>query len=371
MPTPSERFASLEPRRICIIKPSALGDVVHALPILPALRNLWPDSHIAWVISRAYQEIVRGHPDLDEVLVFDRSRGDFGVHDAARALGLWQRLRGGHFDLTIDLQGLLRSALFAAATRARVRIGMADAREGSRWLYTDLVDAPRQRVHAVDRALRVARKLGAPIGAPHFKLSIRHEDHRWAESMLEGAPRPRVVLNAGARWHTKRWPPEHFAEIGSRAVAEFGATLVAVGSASDRPFVDAVRRQLGPLDVLDLCGQTRLKQLAALALQCDLMISNDTGPLHLAAAAGARVLGIYTCTSPALTGPVGPRVATIESCVWCAPSLVKRCSRLQCMSELGPDRVWPVVKYQLERALSGAGGEDQIIATAGAARFRS
>ena len=88
-------------------------------------------------------------------------------------------------------------------------------------------------------------------------------------------------------------------------------------------------------------------RLAALAAESHLVISNDTGPLHLAAAAGARVVGIYTCTSPKLTGPFGPRVATVQSCVWCAPSFVKKCYRLDCMSELTPNRVWPIVLSQL------------------------
>ncbi len=111
-------------------------------------------------------------------------------------------------------------------------------------------------------------------------------------------PSPRIVLNVGARWETKRWPPEHFAAIGRRAVQEFGAGLIAVGSAGDRPLVDQLVRALGPVPILDLCGRTSLLELAALAAESDLVISNDTGPLHLAAAAGARVVGIYTCTSP-------------------------------------------------------------------------
>jgi len=157
----------------------------------------------------------------------------------------------------------------------------------------------------------------------------------------------------------------------ARVAATFGGTLVAVGSGRDRPLVDALRRHLGPVELLDFCGRTRLKQLAALALQCDLMISNDTGPLHLAAASGARVLGIYTCTSPALTGPYGPQVATVQSCVWCAPSLVKRCRRLDCMNELTPDRVWPVVKDQLESALATSRAEQAVEVGATLARSRS
>ncbi len=353
-------LTSSDPIRICIIKPTSLGDVVHALPILSALRSRWPGSHISWVISRPYQDVVRGHRDLDEMLVFDRPRGGLDFADVAQACRLWQRLWNGHFDLTIDLQGLLRSALFVAATRAKVRVGMADAREGSRWLYTDLVNAPRQGIHAVDRVLRVAHALGAAAEEPQFNVAIGPEDHEWAHAQLAAVPRPRIILNAGARWLTKRWPPHHFAAIGRRAAAEFGASLVAVGSAGDRPLVDAIRSHLGPVGLLDLCGRTRLKQLAALALECDLMISNDTGPLHLAAAAGARVLGIYTCTSPALTGPYGPHVATVQSCVWCAPSFIKRCRRLDCMIELSPDRVWPVVKDLLECALASPRAKHRV-----------
>ena len=104
--------------------------------------------------------------------------------------------------------------------------------------------------------------------------------------------------------------------------------------------------------MLDLCGRTRLPQLAALSLESDLMVSNDTGPLHLAAAAGARVVGIYTCTSPELTGPYGPRAASVQTGVWCAASFRKTCNRLDCMAELTPDRVWPAVVFQLEAALS-------------------
>jgi len=342
------RLARLEPGRVCIIKPSSLGDVVHALPILAALRTRWPSSHLAWVVDRPYQDLLQGHPDLDELIIRERVRG--GIVGAG---GLFRRLSRGRFDLTIDLQGLLRSALMTAATHTKIRLGMADAREGARWFYTDLVDAPRRGLHAVERVQRVARALGADASEPRFHLPIGDGDRRWAREALAGVPSPRIVLNLGARWLTKRWPPEHYAEIGRRAAAEYGAGLIAVGSAVDRPFVDALMHRSEPGSILDLCGRTRLLQLAAIAALSDLMVSNDTGPLHLAAAAGARVVGIYTCTNPRLTGPFGPRVATVQSCVWCAPSFLKRCRRLECMDELTPARVWSVVKAQLEQAIDG------------------
>jgi ADP-heptose:LPS heptosyltransferase len=242
---------------------------------------------------------------------------------------------------------------------------MADAREGARWFYTDRVDAPRLGIHAVDRVIRVARYLGANAVEPRFDLPITDEQRRWAVETLAEVPSPRIVLNLGARWLTKRWPPEHFAAVARRAVAEFGAGLIAIGSAEDRPLVDALLRQVAPLPVLDLCGRTPLLQLAALTREADLVISNDTGPLHLAAAAGARVIGIYTCTDPSLTGPYGPNAFTVKSCVWCAPSFTRKCSRLECMTELTPERVWPVVRDQIERHVSDTSPKRQRVYCSG------
>jgi heptosyltransferase I len=350
------RLARLEPDRVCIIKPSSLGDVVHALPILASLRTRWPSAHLAWVVNHPFREVLEGHPALDELIVHDRSAeggGRFGMHGTA---GLFRKLARGRFDLTIDLQGLLRSALMTAAARSRVRVGMADAREGARWFYTHRVDASRLRLHAVERVRRVAAAFGASISEPRFDLPIAPEHTRWARETLERLPMPRIVLNLGAQWLTKRWPPEHFAEIARRAFEGYGAGLIAVGSAGDRPLVEALKTHAAPISILDLCGRTGLHQLAALAAESDLLISNDTGPLHLAAAAGARVVGIYTCTDPLLTGPFGPRATTVQTAIWCKCSLIKTCSRMDCMRELTADRVWPVVQAQIERAVSTAAG---------------
>ena len=347
----SGNLAGMEPARVCIIKPSSLGDVVHAMPILSALRTAWPSAHLTWVVNAPFREVLQGHPDLDELIVYDRKGKGIDRLGITGMAGVLGKLGRGRYDLTIDLQGLLRSALMATATGAKVRIGMADAREGARWFYTHHIEAPRLGLHAVERVLRVAAGLGADVSEPRFNLPIGEEDRAWASEVLDAVPRPRVILNLGARWLTKRWPPEHYAEIGRRAIAKFGGGLIAVGAAEDRPLVDALAHHTAPLGVLDLCGRTRLPQLAALCQGADLMISNDTGPLHLAAAAGARVLGIYTCTSPKLTGPYGPRATTVQSCIWCAPSFLKNCNRLDCMTQLTPDHIWPVVNEQIESAL--------------------
>jgi lipopolysaccharide heptosyltransferase I len=338
----------LRPDRVCLIKPSSLGDVVHALPVLSALRSLWPDAHLAWVVNRGLRGLLDGHPELDEVIPFDRSTARLNPRGITSISRFLLDLRRQRFDLVVDLQGLLRSGVMAGATGAPVRVGLADAREGSRHFATHLVPSPGPDSHAVDRLLKVAEGFGADVSRPRFRVAIGPADVHWAREAMATLPGPRLAVNVGARWLTKRWPPEHFAAVARRAAGERGAGLVVVGAPDDRPLVDAFRVALGPIEVIDLCGRTTLPQLAAVATEVDVFLSNDTGPLHLAAATGSRVVGVYTCTSPARTGPYGANAVAVKSCVWCAPSFVRTCPRLECMAELTPERVWRAVEAQLD-----------------------
>ena len=220
-------------------------------------------------------------------------------------------------------------------------------REGAGWFYTDRVDAAdwvctrwsvcgvsHERWARIPWSGRFIYRSATAIGAGREQCSRRCRRH---ESCL-----------TSARWPTKRWPPEHYAEIGRRATAEYGAGLIAVGSAVDRPFVDALLRRSEPGSVLDLCGGTRLLQLAAIAVESDLMHLQR----HGTAASGCRRRcprrrDLYLHQSTAHR-PVRSPVRTVQTCVWCAASLLKKCDRLECMSELTPARVWPVVKTELE-----------------------
>src|SRR5207237_781527 len=147
MPKPD--LATLRPRRVCLIKPSSLGDVVHALPVLSALRALWPDAHLAWVVNRGLRGLLDGHPHLDEVVPFDRGAVGFGPRGLIASARFAKELRSRRFDLAVDLQGLLRSGLMTAATGAGVRVGMGDAREGSPLFYTHRIGMPEGDSHAV------------------------------------------------------------------------------------------------------------------------------------------------------------------------------------------------------------------------------
>ncbi len=340
----------LQPRRIALIKPSALGDIVHSLPVLTALRQRFPAARLAWIVNRVYAPLLQNHPDLNEILPFDRHGGK-GFWSFTKFL---RHLRRQRFDLVIDLQGLLRTGVMTYATGAKRRIGLAGSREGARWFYSDVVPvADFHETHAVDRYWRVVEALGAGQGAKCFHVPLAPEALAWAREMLRACPRPWLLAGVGARWRTKRWPPEHFGELLRRAQEQVGGTAVFVGGGEETPLAHQAARGLtGPGRVLT--GRTTLPQLAAVLSLADVMVANDTGPLHLAVALGRPVVAPYTCTKVSRTGPYGQRERGVETRIWCHGSYFKQCPRLECMAELTPDRLWPHLRDILHSWLSQA-----------------
>jgi lipopolysaccharide heptosyltransferase I len=340
----------MTPERIALIKPSALGDVVHALPVLSALRRAFPAACITWVVNAGYEPLLAGHPDLTDTLPFDRGAFRKGVRAAAAYSARFAaELRRRRFDLVLDLQGLLRSGLMTLATGARRRVGFANAREGARHAYTRRVPVPdADRLHAVDRYWRVAEAVGAGDGPKRFHVPLRPDAVAWAVDMLAAYPRPLVAVGVGARWVTKRWPPAHFAELLRRAQGHFGGTAVFVGGGEDSPLSQETTAGLrGP--ALDLTGRTTLPQLAAALAAADVMVSNDTGPLHLAAALGRPCVAPYTCTRAARHGPYGSPAGGVETTVPCGGSYLKTCPRgTVCFADLTPDRLWPPLAEALD-----------------------
>ncbi len=205
---------------ILIVKPSSLGDVIHALPTVNLIRQRFPDAHIAWLINAELSSLLRRCPVINDRIEFHR-------RDHRAWLPLLNQLRRQHFDLVVDLQGLLRTGIFSAATRAPRRIGLSDAREGARLFYTEVVPVPRE--YAVSRYLRAARHLGCPDSPVEFPLG------------LEGrAPsRPLIALNPLARWETKIWGDDKFSALLDRLPAE---RVVLIGSARERDRIEAINR---------------------------------------------------------------------------------------------------------------------------------
>lgn len=294
---------SREPRRILIVKLSSLGDVVQCLPTLTALRRAFPHAHIAWLVGPAASGIVAMHPALDEAYVL----GDGSAHSRRlRPVPSWPEackvLRAQRFDYSLDMQGLFRTALLAFLIGAPERVGFRSLQEGAFMLCNRRVVPDRKDIHAVEGYLGFARYMGADDSLVEFGLIETPEDADWANRCLQShQAREPVAIAPGSRVAKKRWPVDRFAQVASM-LAQAGLTPVIVGSAADAPLGEEIRRRAPSLD---LTGKTSLPQLFALLRRCRAFIGNDSGPLHLAVAAGIPTVALFGWSNPARTGPYG------------------------------------------------------------------
>jgi heptosyltransferase I len=337
------RLLEIDAGRICVIKPSALGDVVQSLPLLPILRKRFPGARISWVISRALAPLLEGHPELDELIIFER-RGTW--KDWRRLL---TQLRNADFDLVFDLQGLFRTGIMMLATRARLRVGLETAREGAQWGWHFAVPDTGLDVAPHVRYRHVAEALGLSDFPLETHLPVSPEDAQWAQRELGCLNGPALAIHPGARWQTKRWPPERFAAVACKAIRRYGLAPVLLGTSDEEAVAQQVERTIRGLmptvELTNLASRTTLKQLAAVLKQARVLLTNDSGPMQMAAAFGTPVVGVFTCTSPVISGPPGPQHELVATGVSCAASYRRKCpyrgrKHLACMEELDVERVW-------------------------------
>jgi lipopolysaccharide heptosyltransferase I len=317
--------------RILIIKPSSLGDVVHALPTVNLIRKKFPDATITWLINDNLASLLKkGCPVIDGLIAFPRR--EFGKFwQLPRVLTFMRRLRAENFDIVIDLQGLLRSGLMTRATRAPRRIGLSDAREGSRVFYNEIVEVPR--IHAVDRYLQAAHHLGCDISSVEFPLNSIPSDVSYVDGLVpkSGAL---IAVNPSARWDTKLWGDDKFAALLKQLPRD---RVVLTGSAEDATRIEKLSQ-----GCTNLAGKTDLAQLAEVYRRCAVVITNDSGPMHLAAAVGTPVVAVFGPTDPALTGPYGKRHVVLRSGIPCSPCMKLYCThtpRMECMKLLTVEQV--------------------------------
>ncbi|HSH40205.1 MAG TPA: glycosyltransferase family 9 protein [Chthoniobacterales bacterium] len=275
-------------KSILIIKPSSLGDVVHTLPAVAAIREASPEAKITWVINPEWAPLLRGNRDIDHVHIFPR--GEFRGLGAPKSLLPWLRkTRALQTDVAIDFQGLLRSALIARFSGARELFGLSDAREGSRFFYHHVARVDR-RAHAVDRYLALAEMFGAPVRGPvRFSLPTGDELPRFDEQ------EPFVLLHPFARGRGK--------SLSDRAVRDFCSAcaptwVVLVGKSK--------LRIKAPDNCIDVSNQTTLLQLIRLIRMASFVVSVDSGPMHIAAAITDQLISIHTWTDPRRVGPYNP-----------------------------------------------------------------
>jgi lipopolysaccharide heptosyltransferase I len=364
--------------RILLLKPSALGDVVHTIPVLPKLRARYPGARIDWLITVENADLVREHPDLSGVVQFPR-------RDYARFGRDWDAtvgpikflagLRRTGYDLVIDLHGQFRSAVIALATGAPVRIGFDrprarrpatapglsspitgphgwyGAREGAWAAYTHRISIPTLDVHAVDRYLWLAPMLGLDSEPPDFRVYIPAGATERMNELLAATGldrQPLALLVPGTIWETKHWHVGGFAHV-ARELLEEGFGVALAGTRADRDRCREIAA-LAP-GTQDLCGRTSVAELAALIQKASVCVTNDSGSMHLSVALGRPVVSVFGPTDPVRIGPYGRPHAVVRADVLCAPCNLRHLracpNEHACMTKVSGEMVVERVRSEL------------------------
>ena len=323
-------------RRILVVKLSSLGDTLHALPaVAEAARRL--DAEVDWAVQPAFAPLVSCFACVSRVIPVPRP-SDFGAW--LRALRTLRR--APPYDLVLDMQGLLKSALVARAARAPRRIGPSFAREGSSLFYTETAGPPDRSRHAVEECFDTLRLLGfEPPAEAAFPLTVPDLDPDALAPALAGRTGPRVAVAPFSRWRSKNWPAASFAEAMRLLATERDARLYLIGGPGDREGADAIVREAG-VPAANLCGRLSLVQSAGLLAKCAALLTNDSGPMHVAAALGVPCVVPFGPTSPDRTGPWGKGHAVLRAPGACAlaPCRKRDCPRGDgaCLAAVSPRR---------------------------------
>lgn len=339
-----------EVRRLLFVKPSSLGDIVHAMPVLDVLRRHYPAARITWLVKREWADFVGRVEGVDEIVSVGPALGGWA--------GAVPRLRAAGFDLAIDLQGLLRSGAMAWLSGARYRIGFANAREGSPCFYTHRVPVPRSEMHAVDRYLLITDAMGAPRSeSPRFRFKLSAEDVSMVDDLLGernlGRDARWIAMNVSARWPTKRWPVQSFAALIDELTAKGLGPVVLFGAPSERDSAADVSR-LTASSPINLVGQISVGLLPALLRKAAVLVTNDSGPMHVAAAVGTPVVAMFGPTSPARTGPYGAGHQVLRTAIPCSPCFSRRCAnanQLECLTAITVTEVFSAVQRAVQRGI--------------------
>jgi len=315
---------------ILIVKPSSLGDIVHTLPAVQMVRQHFPEALITWVVNDSLASLVALYPGVDEVLPFRRKRWG-RIHHWHELLGFLGELRQHRIDLAIDFQGLFRSGAIAYASGAPRRIGFQNARECARVFYTERIPVPANLRHALDRnVFLVQSALGIAADATMPELVRPHDSVKEARRLrrqcqLEGEG-PVLAVAPGGRWPSKRWPPRFFAAVLDHLQPLVpGVRCWVLGSRDEAAEATAVIQGCSALRPVSLAGQTDLGTLVEMLRHSDALLTNDSGPMHLAAALNVPTVACFGATDPGLTGPHGEIHTVFRTPCDLSPCMSREC----------------------------------------------
>jgi heptosyltransferase I len=357
--TPSHAY-----ERILIVKLSAIGDVIHTLPAVAALRRAYPKAWLAWIVEKAGSSLLRGNPDLDELITIDtrawRANWWMGLR---HAWYVTRHLRRAGFDLCIDFQGLLKSALFAHLSGAPWRLGFPRqmCREPLSVLFTNLhgpiVDP---QMHVVDQLVELLKPIGVATTERRFTIPLTEADEHFAERVWRElrlrSEVPVVVLYPGAAWATKRWGELNFARLNDELIRRYQVKTLLTWGPGEELLLQRVVRATAYTPAI--APATTLLQLAALIARCRAFVAGDTGPLHLAAAVGTPTVALFGPSNPRRNGPYGLGHVVLHQELPCSHCYQPACDHWECLPGIEVDTVVQAVGSLLEKDESDGSGCD-------------
>jgi lipopolysaccharide heptosyltransferase I len=341
--------------RILVVKLSAIGDIVHTLPAVAALRRAYPEAWLAWLVERAGANLLRGNPDLDELITVDTRgwRANWWV-GLRHAWYVTRHLRRASFDLCIDFQGLFKSALFAYCSGAPRRLGFPRqlCREPLSTVFTNmhgpLVDP---RVHVVDQSVELLQALDVATTERRFTIPLTEADEHFAERAWRElglrSDVPVVVLCPGAAWKTKQWGELNFARLNDALIRRFQVRTLLTWGPGEESLIQRVVRATAYTPAI--APATTLLQLAALIARSRAFVGGDTGPLHLAAAVGTPTVALFGPSSPQRNGPYGPGHVVLHRELPCSHCYQRTCNHWECLPSIEVDMVVNAVGKLLEK----------------------
>jgi lipopolysaccharide heptosyltransferase II len=336
-------------KKILIVNVNWIGDVIFSTPFIRAVREAHPDGFIACLVHPRCVEILKDNPRIDEVIVYDEE----GIHkNLFGKLKLIAYLRKKKFDTAFILHRSFTKALITFLAGARERIGYPTKHRGS--LLTRPVEIPDEEIHKVEYFLGLARAAGITVHNAVYEFFIKDTDRKDAGRFLEENgvldKDTLIILCPGGNWDPKRWPKENFAKLGDMLIEKLGARVVISGAKKDIPLVEEIKEMMKLIPVVS-CGKTTLRGVAALFEKADLVVANDTGPMHLAVAMKTNVLALFGPTSPRLTGPYGPGSYRViwknEECE--TPCYDLTCKENRCMAAITVEDVFKEAEEMLKR----------------------
>lgn len=344
---------------ILIVKLSAIGDVIHTLPSLSALRRLYPEADITWVIEEAASDIIKDNPCLNRTIVFHRKRWAKDIkklrqlnRTVKEIKSFITTLRKRKYDLIIDFHGLFKSSLIVLLSGGKRRLGYDSMQELSGLFLNEKIPEDMGK-HAVDRYLDLLRYLSADTTRKEFLIPIQKENRDRVERLLKkynvDISERFMAVNPVALWETKLWEDAKFAELCDRITEELKTKVIFTGGSSSGMIEHIQSLMVSPS--VNLGRQTTLKDLAYLYKSASLVITPDSGPMHIAAAVGTPVVALFGPTDPSRTGPCGEGHVVVRKEMPCSPCFLKKCSTNKCMKEITVGEVFLAVKQRFQKVV--------------------